>query len=309
MWRIAMGTTAMLLAMGLGAQADFTIEDADGKLTVLENGNPVFVYNYETVKAPGKVPERYARACYIHPLYGLDGEVMTADFPLDHRHHRGVYWAWPETTIGDKRADVWACGGIYQRHEAWTAKEAGPDKAVIGTRNFWSYADAPDVPVGREEVSYTVYPADEKARVIDVDFKFTNITEQVVTFLGATGKGYGGFNIRPRVDRKPHVFTTKDGLQKEDALRYDTPWADITSHPKSGPVSGAAIFQHPGNPGYPHHGWIFRHYSFLGVCWPHLDPYRLDPGESFQLRYRLLVHRGTAEDAKVAERFQQYSAP
>jgi AcrR family transcriptional regulator len=40
------------------------------------------------------VPEKFRRSCYIHPLYGLDGEVMTEDFPVDHRHHRGVFWAW-----------------------------------------------------------------------------------------------------------------------------------------------------------------------------------------------------------------------
>ena len=292
----------------MAANAEFAFEDDGAGLTLLENGQRVLVYNYGPVDPPEGVAERYRRACYIHPLYGLDGEVMTEDFPGDHRHHRGLYWAWPKTKIGDKPADIWACAGIYQRHEAWIAKEAGPDKAVIGTRNFWSYADAPDVPVGREEVVYTVYAATEQARIIDVAFKFTNVTDEVVTFLGATGKGYGGFNFRPRVDRKPHVFTTKDGLLEKDALHYDTPWTDITSQPESGSVSGVAIFQHPGNPGYPHRGWIMRHYSFLGVCWPHVEPYTVKPGESFELRYRLYIHRGTAEEAGVAKAFAAYTA-
>ena len=294
--------------MALAANAEFSFEDDGARLTVVENGQQVLVYNYGPVDAPKGVPERYRRACYIHPLYGLDGEVMTDDFPLDHRHHRGLYWAWPETTIGDKRADIWACGGIYQRHEAWTAKEAGADKAVVGTRNFWSYADAPDVGVGREDVVYTIHAATDQGRIIDVAFKFTNITEEIVTFLGATGKGYGGFNFRPPMTRRPHVFTTKDGLLEKDALRYETPWTDITSQPESGPVSGAAIFQYPGNPGYPHHGWIMRHYSFLGVCWPHLEAYPVKPGESFELRYRLYLHRGTAEEAGVVKAFAAYTA-
>jgi len=299
---------ALAGGIAMAASADFAFEDNGAALTLLDDGQKVLVYNYGPVEPPEKVPERYRRACYIHPLYGLDGEVMTDDFPRDHFHHRGVYWAWPKTTIGDKPADVWACTGIYQRHEAWTAKEAGPGQAVIGTRNFWSYQDAPEVPVGREEVVYTIHAATENARSIDVAFKFTNVTEEVVTFLGATGKGYGGFNFRPPVTRKPHVFTTKDGLQKRDVLEYDTPWADMTSRPKSGPVSGAAVFQHPGNPGYPHHGWIFRHYSFLGVCWPHVETRALQPGESFELRYRLYVHRGTAQEAGVPDAFAHYAA-
>jgi hypothetical protein len=33
----------------------------------------------------------------------------------------------------------------------------------------------------------------------------------------------------------------------------------------------------------------------------------LQPGESFTLRYRMLVHRGGAEEARVAEAFRAYT--
>ncbi|RLA41026.1 MAG: hypothetical protein DRR42_25125, partial [Gammaproteobacteria bacterium] len=35
----------------------------------------------------------YTRANYVHPVMGLDGEEMTDDFPCDHPHHRGIFWA------------------------------------------------------------------------------------------------------------------------------------------------------------------------------------------------------------------------
>jgi hypothetical protein len=233
---------------------------------------------------------------------------MTQDFPFDHRHHRGVFWGWPLTRIGDKPADIWACEGIYQRHEKWVEKAAGADKAVISVQNFWSYADAPETPVGREEVSYTVHPSDENGRAIDCHFIFTNITEKDVTFLGAKDKGYGGFNYRPDALRAPQAFTTIDGLCKEDALSYPTPWADCSSmSQKDGKASGAAMFQHPSNPGYPFPGWIFRHYGFLGACWPHEQEHVVKPGESIVLKYRLYVHRGDAESGKVAEAFAKYT--
>ncbi|MCA9427928.1 MAG: PmoA family protein, partial [Candidatus Omnitrophica bacterium] len=87
----------------------------------------------------------------------------------------------------------------------------------------------------------------------------------------------------------------------------DTPWGDVTSRVEpDGPTSGMALFQHPENPGYPHRGWIFRHYGFLGASWPHLEPYEIAPGESVTLRYRMLIHRGTAEEAKVGEAFEKF---
>jgi hypothetical protein len=37
------------------------------------------------------------RSDYIHPLYGLNGEMLTNDWPdADHPHHRGIFWAWLE---------------------------------------------------------------------------------------------------------------------------------------------------------------------------------------------------------------------
>ena len=61
--------------------AAFSLEDDGKSLTLLDDGKPVFVYNYETVEPPRLVPEQQRRSCYIHPLYGLDGEIMTQDFP------------------------------------------------------------------------------------------------------------------------------------------------------------------------------------------------------------------------------------
>ena len=308
---------AIFVALTPLALADFAIENNEGKLTVLEDGKPVLVYNYEPVKPPEGVDNRYERACYVHPLYGLDGDVLTQDFPGDHYHHRGVFWGWPKSKVGERPADVWTCVDIYQHHEQWTAKEAGADIAVIGVRNFWSYNDAPEKQVVREEVTYRILPADDKGRAIDIEATFTNLTDEVVTFQGSTSsisrtnkdqKGYGGFNYRPDANRQPFTFTTIDGVCGKDALKYETPWTDISSKIKEGgSVSGLAIFQHPKNPGYPHHGWIFRHYGFLGACWPHVEAHKLAPGESFELRYRLYVHRGTAVEAEVAKCFEEYA--
>lgn len=92
-------------------------------------------------------------------------------------------------------------------------------------------------------------------------------------------------------------------------LRAQTPWADISYRTKpDGPYSGAAVFQHPSDPGYPHLGWIMRHYGFLGVSWPHEETYILKSGDSFTLRYRMVLHRGTANDAGIAARFKAYEA-
>jgi hypothetical protein len=300
-----------VVAFGLCATAwaEFALEDDGGRLTIREDGRPVLAYNYAPVAPPdGLDPHRWARACYIHPLYGRDGDVLTQDFPVDHRHHRGVFWAWPHTHAGERRMDVWLHEDCEQRFERWVRREAGVDRAEVEVENAWVFKGNPE-PVVRETVALTVHPADAVGRAIDFRLAFRNVSQQPVSFLGATGKGYGGFCIRPDAERTELRFTSARGPRKEDALYLESPWADQTSRAKpEGPVSGTAVFQHPGNPGYPHPGWILRNYGFLGVSWPHLQTEVLAPGQEVELRYRVYVHRGTAEEAKVAEAFAAYES-
>ena len=70
------------------------------------------------------VPADRARSSYVHPLYGLDGEVITDDFPKDHYHHRGLFWAWPHVRVGTEETDLWMLKGIRQQFERWLGREA-----------------------------------------------------------------------------------------------------------------------------------------------------------------------------------------
>ena len=302
--------TILLVLATWPALAEFSLEDDGRALTVIEDGKPVLVYRYAFVEPPKRVPEHFRRSCYIHPLYGLDGEVLTQDFPVDHFHHRGVFWAWPKSTIGDKPIDVWALPDTRQVHEAWLTKKADAEGAVIGAQNVWVFDSAPEDAIVREKITFTVLPAEGNSRAIDFHLHFENLGTETLTIRGATtdNKGYGGLCLRPDATRRPFTFTAAQGELDGDKLHLESPWLDISYARKKGgkKISGAAFFQHPGNPGYPHPGWITRGYGFLGVSWPHTEAYELKPGQTVELRYRLLVHRGTAEGAKVKKAFQTY---
>ena len=308
--RISIIVSSLLLATT--AFAGFTLDDDGKALTILEEGKPVLTYQYGIVDPPGRlINEKFRRGSYIHPLYGLDGEIMTQDFPIDHFHHRGVFWAWPNSSVGDRPIDIWLMDGVRQHHEEWVTREASEERAEIAVTNIWSFDDDPDTPQMREHVRFIIHPADDTARAIDFDLRFENVSGEVFEIHGATtdDKGYGGFCFRPDARRRPLTFTAAQGKLDDDVLRLDTPWMDCSFEiEKDKPeISGAAIFQHPGNPGYPHPGWIARHYGFLGVSWPHTEPHTLEPGESFHLRYRLYLHRGNAEDGKVRKAFEKYT--
>lgn len=294
----------------LGGFGAFTLEESPATVTVLEDGAPVMVYQALPGELPRLVAERYRRGCYIHPLYGLDGEVMTEDFPWDHRHHRGLFWAWPDSIVGGRKMDVWTLDDSRQVFVRWVEKSADAEKARLVAESHWVFDDAPDKPLVRETAEMVVHAKSGDTRAMDLVLTFENIGSETITIRGATtdNKGYGGLCYRPDSARKPMHFLAAKGPETEDILELASPWADVSFAvaPDADKQSGLAIFQHPSLPGYPHPGWIFRHYGFLGQSWPHTTPYDLAPGAAITLKYRVLLHRGTAAAAGVPALFDAY---
>ena len=299
-------------AMPLVAHADFIVEDTGKTLAIAENGKPVLVYQYDWVNPPVGVEPRFRRTGYIHPLYGIGGEVLTEDYPSDHYHHRGVFWGWPNGIWKEKRVDTWGLDGARQVHVGVTPGRVTPEQVSFAGENHWILDEAPDAPIVSESYEVVVRAATDLGRDLDFTITLKNISEAPFSLRGATtdSKGYGGFNFRPDAARKPMRFVTALGPQAEDTFEVASPWVDVSyaTAPGADTQSGAAIFQHPSNPNYPHHHWLIRHYAFLGHAWPGNTPVELAPGDAITVKYRLYTHRGTAEEGKVAEAFERYLA-
>ena len=271
-------------------------------LRVSEGKRPVLVYNHGVLLKDG-VPADRARSTYVHPLFGLDGEVLTDDFPQDHYHHRGLFWAWPHVRVGTNHYDLWLIKGIEQRFERWLAREAGPGGAVLGVENGW-YAG--NRKVVRECVWLRVFPASGDARAVDVELVLTP-QNQPVNLAGAEGKSYGGLTLRfaPRTNT---VITTPLGNSEADLPMTRLPWADLTATFSGAPAaSGAAIFIAPDHPDYPPM-WLTRHYGVLCVGWPGTEAKEFPAGEPIRCRYRVWIHRGAADKPALKKSCAAYLA-
>ena len=271
-------------------------------LRLSEGQRPVLVYNHGVLLKDG-VPADRARSTYVHPLFGLDGEVLTDDFPKDHYHHRGLFWAWPHVLVGTNHYDLWLLKGIEQRFERWLAREAGPGGAVLGVENGW-YAGGRKVM--KERLWLRVFPASGSARAVDVELVLTP-QDQPVTLAGAEGKSYGGLTLRfaPRTNT---VITTPLGNSPEDLPMTRLPWADLTAAFPGAPApSGAAIFIAPDHPDYPPM-WLTRHYGVLCVGWPGTEAKEFPAGEPIRCRYRVWIHRGATDQPSLEGSYAAYLA-
>jgi hypothetical protein len=288
----------------VAAGSPFAFRDAGASSLALdEGGKPVLVYNFGTIAAPAGVPADRARACYVHPLYGLDGEVLTDDFPKDHYHHRGLFWVWPHVRVGGKEVDLWLIQGAHQKFERWIERSATADTATIAVQNGW-YAG--DKRIVDETVTITVHrpAADGQSRAVDVAFVWTP-TEEPITLEGAEGKSYGGFTLRyaPGDDT---AITVPSGLTKEDILDSPLPWADLTrTWSKEKVRSGAALFIPPDHPDYPP-TWLTRHYGVLCIGWPGTKARTFPAHEAIRTRYRVWIHRGAPDAAAIGKAYEVY---
>ncbi len=279
------------------------MEPNERSLQLVDGDRPVLVYNHGII-TPKDHPADRARSTYIHPLYGLDGEVLTDDFPGDHPHHRGLFWAWPHVRVGTNHHDLWMLQGVRQQFGRWLARK--PDlegAAVLGVENGWYVGDRQ---VMSEQAWFRVHTVQGDTRAIDVELTWVPANEDI-TLSGAEGKSYGGLTLRyaPRTNT---VITTPLGQSPQDLAMTRLPWADLSAQFQgSDRFSGAAILISPKHPDFPP-TWLTRHYGCLCVGWPGVQERTFRPGEPIRCAYRVLIHRGRGDVDLLTRAAAEYAS-
>ncbi|MHC4329052.1 MAG: DUF6807 family protein [Planctomycetota bacterium] len=280
---------------GTAAPHPISISETDQGFVIAEGREKVMVYQRKHKSLDGK----YTRANYIHPLYGLDGEVLTEDFPRDHPHHRGVFWAWHQLWLSDmKLGDPWAT--IDSRWDVYQAKILTTDSQsrALQVHVHWKSPLRTDstgkqVPLVKETTTIRVHCAKDDMRKID--FRIELLALEPYMRLGGSedAKGYGGFSTRIPLP-KDLAFTGTDGPVEPTTLQVEAgPWLDFSGDlGKTGKTSGLAILCHSSNPGYPQRWILRRKGSCQNAAWPGRDPVPLSREKPLVLRYRLIIHRG-----------------
>ena len=299
-----------LLGVSAAQAEPFSLKEKNGRTVVVSEGKkPVLAYNFgETeCKQLKKTDQRRSRGCYIHPLWDLEGkQIITDNYPRDHRHHHGVFWTWPHVKIDGKEYNLWIDDGkINDRFVRWIEKKVTDKEARLAVENGWFVGDKK---VMKEEVRIKIHPATEDGRAIDLDLTFTP-TDKPVTLRGAENKSYGGLTVRLLVKpvTKSEIRTAK-GLTKKDLPETRLDWVDLVRKPsKDGKITGggAAVFISPNHPDYPP-TWLTRHYGPLCVGYPGVEDKTFEPGVPFTLSYRLFVHDKTLDSKKLGELYEAY---
>lgn len=275
-------------------------------------------------RRPKSIDGKYSRCHYIHPLYGVDGEILTEDFPSDHLHHRGIFWAWHQVLVGDKKVgDGWSLEDVYW--DVYDAQVVALDcgASALKVEVFWksplwtddeglrlsSAEHSRQKPFVKETAVVRVYPASGDIRKIDFEISLLALEDGVRIGGAKNKKAYGGFSARIRLP-KDISFTGQGGAVTPAGTPIEAgPWLDFSgSFGEQADVSGLAILCHRSLAGYPRRWILRRSGSMQNVVYPGQEPVSLSREEPLVLRYRLIVHRGDAQEVDLNKLQAQYNA-
>lgn len=274
-----------------------------------EGDTKVLFYQLERKALPDG---RAERSNYFHPLYDLDGNVLTQDFPPDHIHHRGIYWAWHQVLLDGKRIqDQWSNLDSF-----WPVQKAevvsGANSASLKLRVFWESPKVADDQGKRkpfvEENSVTrVHKAEGDIRKIDFHQQLSALVDGVEIGGSEDAKGYGGFSYRIAMPEDIRFIGDKGVVTPTVNAVDASPWMDVAATYGPSGKSGIAVLTHPTTTGFPQ-TWILRAKgSMQNAVYPGQHPVALAKGKPVTLRYRLVLHRGELPPARIKQLQAEYA--
>jgi hypothetical protein len=290
----------VITACGPNSREDtpFNFQQDENGISLTENGKAVFYYQ----KEPKTLTGEYICNHYIHPLYALNGDTLTEEFPIDHPYHRGIFWSWHQfymdsTSLGDE----WIMEEItHEVSEILPSTENAT--ASLDLEVLWRSALLENGKVFMKEKTHiTVHPI--KAGIRKIDFEISLQAQVPGLSRGGSDdeKGYGGFCARVKLPDDLAFHSTKGAVEPKTLQVTAGPWMDISgTFGSSGLVSGVTIQCHPSTPNYPA-PWILRQKtSMQNIVFPGRERVAISKDQPTTLRYRLIVHEGSVSELDLA---------
>jgi hypothetical protein len=316
----------------LAAEPFQFVENDKKQLSLSEGTLPILTYQYDVIEHE-HVPQndlRRTAGCYVHPLHGINGEILTDNAPKDHYHHHGVFWTWPHVRVHEpdgkvSEYDLWTSNTALKQHFVrWIDKKLTDTSATFEVENGWFIGNPKDnKKIMTEQVKVIVHRVqqvdDLQSRAVDFEFQWQPVGKPL-SLEGSEGKSYGGFSMR----LKPYVaeggrsdgarqggfnmITVPSGIAEKDLPETPLAWTDYTSMFSivSASLSGAAIFVPKSHPDFPP-TWLTRYYGPLCVGWPGVKERTFQPGEKIELRYRIWIHNGMVSVPMIEKAYNEYA--
>jgi len=308
--------TLLCLIAPLGSLADERAKRADtgegGRHVVKINDDVFTAFNHKDAGKP-----------YLYPIIGPTGANMTRHFPMkkgvegeasDHPHHTSLWFAHG----GVNGVDFWHANKGTVDVQAAAPVAAKATRVTLSSLEYWLTKDRAVLATATNTYGFEVLP--DGSRVIDYATTIAPDGSVGELVFADTKEGTMAIRLAPQLRLKGEVATgkainsegDKDGKVWGKRAKWVAYWGQI-----DGKTCGVAIFDHPTNPRHPT-WWHARDYGLVaanpfgisdferGKHKRGVGDYTLKQGETLSLRYRFVFFAGTAEEAKIAEKYERW---
>lgn len=275
-----------------------TIEETEDGVWIGENEQPVLFYQSKTKSLDGQ----YARANYVHPLFDLNGNIITEDFPEDHYHHRGIFWTWHQVWIDSQRiGDAWLCEDfIWDVRQIETkVTDYAEIKATVDWKSpTWKNGS---VAFATENVLIKAYPKKGDYRTVDFEISISSLVDCLYIGGSEDVKGYGGFSTRVKLPDDLQFFSEGKSVEPQTTAVKAGSWMNMNGTFHDRAKSGFVIIQHPDNPDFIQ-PWILRSKrSMQNPVYPGREPVLLEKDNPLRLNYRVVMYNGEVENFNFSD--------
>ena len=335
------GLIACWFCSASAAESGVQITQLDDRVRVEINGDLFTEYWFRMRQHPALTTDRTGNTVtnptkhtYFYPVIGPGGVNMTRSWPIkndvegeekDHPHHRSLWFSHGAVNGIDFWGEASKSGKI--QHDQFVELKSGKEEGVIRSTCKWVAPDGKVVCT--DERTFRVYNRPASERLFDFEVTIKAPADRDVLF-GDTKEGTMAvrLNEQMRVTRgknKPgtgHIVMSTGLRDDEPPVKGDTKtwgkraeWCDYWGR-IDGKTVGIAIFDHPSNPVHPT-PWHVRDYGLFAANpfgihdfekkEPGAGNLNIPAGKSVTFKYRFYVHEGDEKQAKVAERYKEYT--
>lgn len=300
--------------------SEIEVTKEKGNLIVKSNGKNILQYNFKNALLPAGVSDIYNRAGYIHPLWSPKGEVLTRIQPPDHYHHVGIWNPWTHTEYKGKVIDFWNLNKGEGTVRPSSIISTTSNDLFGGFKVLHDHIDLNGMtPEGmevalKEEWNVRVWNIADDAWLIDFASTMNCATDSAFTITEYRYQGFG-FRATEKWDDKTANLLTSEGKDKEDGNSTRARWCDVNGVSDFG-TSGVLFITHPSNYNYPEPIRIWpvgankgKENVFFNFN-PSMDRnWVLEPGNDYQLKYRMFVYDGKIDKSKAEQLWQDFAFP
>jgi len=245
---------------------------------------------------------------HFDPCGPAGGPSVTWASPADHVWHYGLWFSWKLIN----GVNYWEEEPKQEKRTRWSEPKfdtrADGAATIALDLEYSPTAGDPVVMTERRRIEVSAIAADG-SYAMDWTLAFTAKVDLTLDRTPPPGKpggvghgGYAGLSIRLQQPAEPRAITPAGPVEfnKENRFRANAPACEYQGK-LDGKEFGIAFLDHPGNASAPSPWYVIRGKPmfYMNAAVLLEEPLRMKAGETMTLRYRVVVHNGAWDAAKL----------